>query len=111
MRLRAVPIKAADQARPPEIVRDAQQDETDDQPRVDIEPAGQGQACLQHGHDPPEEPRRSRGQQIVAPLTNQTASDSFGLDMVPQSAGPLLAPCGFACQSRPLACETALSAP
>ena len=30
MRLRAVPIEAADQDRPPEIVRDVQQDEPDD---------------------------------------------------------------------------------
>ena len=27
---------------------------------------------------------------MVAPLTNQTASDSFGFDMVPQNSGPLL---------------------
>ena len=33
---------------------------------------------------------RVGGQQFVASLTNQTASDSFGFDVVPQSAGPLL---------------------
>jgi len=30
------------------------------------------------------------GQQFVVPLMNQTTSDSFGFDMVPQNAGPLL---------------------
>ena len=33
--------------------------------------------------------RFSRGRQLVASLSSQTASDSFGLDMVPQNDGPL----------------------